>query len=95
MASREELTKTIIEVIQETLALKGSPPVSLTVDSNIDQSLGLESLDWAAIVVVLEERTLADPFQRGLKQELRTLGDLVDLYVSETNRAIPVGESVR
>lgn len=95
MASREELTETIIDVIQETLALKGSPPASLTVASNIDQSLGLESLDWAAIVVVLEEKTQVDPFQRGLQQELRTLGDLVDLYVSETNQSIGVGESVR
>ena len=95
MHSREELTETIIDVIQETLALKGSPPVSLSVESNIDQSLGLESLDWAAIVAVLEERTQVDPFQQGLKGELRTLGDLVDLYVSETNRSIGVGESGR
>lgn len=95
MASREELTVTIIDVIRETLALKGSPEASLTVDTNIDQSLGLESLDWAAIVAVLEEKTQVDPFQRGLKQELRTLGDLVDLYVSETDRSIGVGESVR
>lgn len=95
MPSREELTKAIIDAIQETLALKGSPPVSLSVESNIDQSLGLESLDWAAIVAVLEERTQVDPFQRGLKQELRTLGDLVDLYVSETNQSIGVGESGR
>ena len=95
MASREELTETIIDVIQETLALKGNPTASLTVDSNIDQSLGLESLDWAAIVVVLEEKTQVDPFQRGLQQELRTIGDLVDLYVSETNQSIGVGESVR
>ena len=95
MASREELTETIIDVIQETLALKGNPTASLTVDSAIDQSLGLESLDWAAIVVVLEEKTQVDPFQRGLQQELRTIGDLVDLYVSETNQSIGVGESVR
>ena len=95
MPSREELTETIIDVIQETLALKGSPPVSLTTESNIDQSLGLESLDWAAIVAVLEERTQVDPFQQGLKGELRTLGDFVDLYVSETNQSIGVGESGR
>lgn len=95
MASREELTETIINVIQETLALKGSSPVSLSVESNINQSLGLESLDWAAIVAVLEERTQVDPFQQGLKGELRTLGDFVDLYVSETSRSTVAGESGR
>jgi len=95
MVSREELTETILAVIRETVALKGSSITSLTLESRIDESLGLESLDWAAIVAVLEERTQVDPFQRGLKQELQTVGDLVDLYVSEINHGVRVGESVR
>lgn len=88
MASREELTETIIHVIQEILVQKGTPPIALTLDSNINESLGLESLDWAAVVVLLEEKTQVDPFQRGLRQDLHTLGDLVDVYLSEMNPSI-------
>jgi acyl carrier protein len=93
MASREEIAVTITNVIQEALVQKGVSTACLTIDRNIDQSLsleslGLDSLDWAAIVVMLEEKTQVDPFQRGPCQELHTLGDLVDVYVSETNLAI-------
>lgn len=95
MASREEMVETIINVIQEALVLKGAPPASLTINSNIDQSLGLDSLDWAAIVVMLEEKTQVDPFQRGLRQELHTLGDFVDVYVSEMNLAIELDREVK
>jgi acyl carrier protein len=90
MASREEMAVTIINVIQEALVLKGASTAALNLDKHVDQSLsldslGLESLDWAAIVVMLEEKTQVDPFQRGVRQELHTLGDLVDVYVSEMN----------
>jgi acyl carrier protein len=94
MADKEELTRTIIEVIQETLSLKSIPPIALSGDSAIGESLGLESLDWAAIVAVLEEKTQVDPFQHGLTVELRTVADLVGLYAAEIDRSVGVGESV-
>lgn len=100
MASREEMAVTIINVIQEALVQKGVPTGSRAIDGNIDQSLrldslGLDSLDWAAIVVMLEEKTQVDPFQRGPGQELHTLGDLVDVYVSETNLTIVHDKEVK
>jgi acyl carrier protein len=67
------------------LAQKGIPPADLTLDRKIDESLGLESLDWAVVVTTLEAKLEVDPFQRGLRQDLHTLGDLVDLYLSEIN----------
>ena len=100
MASREEMVATIINVIREALVQKGVPTASMIVDRNTDESLsldsfGLDSLDWAAIVVMLEERTQVDPFQRGLRQELHTLGDLADVYVSEMNPATLPGREVK
>jgi len=100
MAAREEMAVTIINVIQEALVQKGVPTDSLAIDRNIDQSLrldslGLDSLDWAAIVVMLEEKTQVDPFQRELRQELHTIHDLVDVYVSEMNLAIVPGREVK
>jgi len=87
MASKIELTETVIQVIREVLEMKGAPPSVLTVDSHIDQTLGLESLDWAAVVAILEEKTQVDPFQRGLRHDLHTVGDLVEVYLSELNSA--------
>ena len=94
MALKEELARTIMSVIEETLALKGATATSLSLDSRIDQTLGLDSLDWAAIVAVLEEKTQVDPFQRGLRQDLHTLGDLVELYFSEINPSIELDRAV-
>jgi acyl carrier protein len=88
MAYREELGETIINVIQEVLAQKGIPPIALRLDSKIDENLGLESLDWAVVVTTLEEKIGIDPFQRGLRQDLHTLGDLVDVYLSEMNPSV-------
>jgi len=88
MPSREELIGTIIDVVREVLEQKGRTTTQLTLDSKIDESLGLESLDWATIVAVLEEKIQVDPFQSGLRQDLRTLGDLVEVYLSELNPSV-------
>lgn len=100
MTSREEMAVIIINVIQKALVQKGVPMPSQAIDRNIDQSLrldslGLDSLDWAAIVVMLEEKTQVDPFQRELRKELHTLGDLVDVYVSERDLAIVPSREVK
>lgn len=82
MTSKENMTKTVMQVIQETLAEKGVLVPFLTLESSIGQELGLDSLDWAAVVVRLEEETGIDPFQQGLGEELRTVSDFVDLYLA-------------
>ena len=82
MESKDELAEMIVRVIRETLVAKGLEAPSLNRDTPVDQSLGLDSLDWATIVVRLEDETGVDPFARGLGQQLRTLGDFVDLYTA-------------
>jgi len=88
MVSREKMTEIIFNVIREVLDLKGVSPPAMTLESKIDETLGLESLDWAAVVALLEEKAQVDPFERGLRQDLHTLGDLVDLYFSEINPCV-------
>jgi acyl carrier protein len=80
MPSKEEAGKTVMEAIRETLAAKGLKPPSLTPGTLIDGSLGLDSLDWAAVVVRLEESMGVDPFQKPVERELRTIEDFTALY---------------
>ena len=82
MVSKDELSETIIGVVRETLETKGLEHPPLDRNTPVDQSLGLDSLDWAAVVVRLEGETGVDPFAEGLGQQLRTLGDFMDLYAA-------------
>jgi acyl carrier protein len=80
MPSKEEVGKTIMEAIRKTLAAKGLKPPALTLSTPIDGSLGLDSLDWASVIVRLEEMTGVDPFEKPVERELRTVDDLTSLY---------------
>jgi acyl carrier protein len=59
---------------------KGLEPPLLSSETRLDGSLGLESLDFAEIVVRLEQVFGKDPFSSGTIPELSTLGDLCALY---------------
>ena len=81
MLSRDELTRVILQIIGETLVAKDLSAQGLGLDSPVDTSLGLDSLDWAAVVVRIEMETGVDPFAEGTIGGLKTVSDLVDLYV--------------
>jgi acyl carrier protein len=81
MLSRDELTRAILQIIGETLVAKGLSAQGFGLDSPVDSSLGLDSLDWAAVVVRIEMETGVDPFAEGTIGGLKTVSDLVDLYV--------------
>jgi acyl carrier protein len=59
---------------------KGLEPPALSAATPLDGSLGLESLDFAEIVMRLEQVFGKDPFSNGTIPELSTLGDLCALY---------------
>jgi acyl carrier protein len=80
MPSQDELLKTITDTIREVLVAKGLEPPELTPRTSVDRSLGLDSLDWAAVAVQLEERIGVDPFADGVDRELSTIEDLVAVY---------------
>jgi acyl carrier protein len=70
----------IVAVFAQVFKNKGLIVPSLTAATVLDGSLGLESLDFAEIVVRLEAAFGTDPFARGVPAQVRTLGDLVALY---------------
>lgn len=59
---------------------KGQTPAVLHAGVRLDATLGLDSLDYAEMVVRLEEEFGFDPFAEGVPVGLETLSDLVRLY---------------
>jgi acyl carrier protein len=79
-ANSTEVESKIRELILDVLRLKGLQ-TSLERSAPLT-SLGLESIDWAEVVVRMETDTGLDPFSSGATFELRTFGDFCDAYQS-------------
>ena len=81
----ETLQPTLAKVIFEFETVfrnKSLNPPPLNLETVLDGSLGLESLDFAELVIRLEQVFGADPFARDPIPEVRTLADLCLLYES-------------
>lgn len=70
----------VIEEFGAVFRNKGLKPPSLASETALDGTLGLESLDFAELVIRLEQAFGKDPFSNGTIPEVRTLGDLCALY---------------
>lgn len=77
---RQEVLALIGHLVNQQRAVNDLPSVEVGPDSRLlGDSLGIDSLDLAAIVVELEERTGLDPFAQGIVN-FQTAGALADLY---------------
>src|SRR6185436_11398593 len=85
MPTASDVTGAILASIRESLEMKGitEPP---TAQTPVDARLGLDSLDWAAIVVRLEGVLGIDPFEEGVDRELKTIQDIVGVYEDALRR---------
>jgi len=84
--TKDKLLVTVCELVNRTLKEKGMPSQEILHDTVLlGSSLGIDSLDLAAIVVNLSETTGRDPFENGFI-EFRTAGELVALYCSGNGR---------
>lgn len=70
---------TVVAVVTKTLKDAGRPVPEIVDESTIGESLKLDSLDLAVVVVALESELNVDPFRSGA-QPVQTFGDLVKLY---------------
>jgi acyl carrier protein len=70
----------VVEEFGVVFRNKGLAPPPMTEQTILDGSLGLESLDFAELVVRLEQVFGKDPFSGDTMPEVRTLGDLCALY---------------
>lgn len=73
----------VIGALNEIFMAKGVKSPSLTPDTILEAELGLESLDFAELVIRLEERTGLDPFADGRVLHIHTIADLASLYERE------------
>src|SRR5580704_1810914 len=71
--------KQIIGALMEVFQNKDLNAPQIGPDTVLDQ-LGLESLDFAQVVIRMEEITGKDPFATGAEYQIRTLSDLAVLY---------------
>jgi len=77
-----QVVSAIDTLVQDALKQRGLPPQPITVDTLLlGSSLGIDSLDLAAIVVQLTEETGKDPFDDGFI-DFRTVGELARLYAA-------------
>ena len=75
-----ETQKTILATIATVFRNKGLEPPALSMETPFDRTLGLESLDFAEVIVRLEDALGQDPFARGTEWQIRTIGDLAAMY---------------
>lgn len=74
------IQETIIQIFQETAEENGqklTPTTSMTI-----RELGFQSIDWAVIVVKLEQELGFDPFSTGAQFDLNTVQDFINLYTN-------------
>ncbi len=76
MTANEEV---VCEQIREVFANKGQTAPSLTAETMLDLSLGLESLDFAELAIRLEGALGKDPFASSVPP-IATVADLAKLY---------------
>lgn len=75
MKSRDEILAHLTQVMVETFELS---PAQLTLDANLRDTLGLDSIDAVDMAVKVQEYTGRKPSFSELR-ELHTLGDVVTL----------------
>ncbi|MEE8586344.1 MAG: acyl carrier protein [Acidobacteriota bacterium] len=75
-----EIERQVIEVLHIVLKNRGLQSVTVAPETRLDTSLGLESLDFAEVVVRLEEKTGQDPFADGRVPQVQTVSELAALY---------------
>jgi len=70
----------IIEILKEIIRSRNLPVPEIMPSTALDAKLGLESLDFAELIVRLEEMTGKDPFAQGTETQIQTVSDLARLY---------------
>jgi len=76
----DEVHGKVIAELQEVFRNRKLAPPALGPETVLDASLGLESLDFAELVVRLEQVFGRDPFAQGAIPEIVTIRDLASLY---------------
>ena len=85
--SETEVESAVNEVIAEVMVARGLDPNTLIAEAKLADGLGLKSMDLAEIVLTLEDRLDADPFQKIAITSIRKVEDLTGAYLAELGLA--------
>jgi acyl carrier protein len=80
MSTTQPTLDTVVLEFATVFRNKGLSPPPMVAETVLDGSLGLESLDFAELVVRLEQVFGMDPFAQDPIPQVRTLADLCLLY---------------
>jgi len=75
-----DAVRTVIRCIEQVFENKGLPAPPLRPETVLDRSIGLQSLDFAELVVRLEGEFGVDPFSEGAAVDVLSVGQLAELY---------------
>lgn len=81
----DTIRDTVKKAIQRVLQDSGRPPVDLQDDTSFRDSIKLDSLDFAVVVVQLEQQLGVDPFRLGARP-VQTVGEFIALYAGAVER---------
>lgn len=70
----------VIRCVEEVFRNKGLEPPAVAPTTEFTPDFGLDSLDYAELVVRLEQEFGFDPFASGAVREVRTASDLAAVY---------------
>ncbi|MDG2384218.1 MAG: acyl carrier protein [Pirellulaceae bacterium] len=84
MTEQVDIKKTITGVINRILTDSGRDAREIADADTFMDTIGLDSLDLAVMVVGLEQSLGVDPFRSGA-QAVQTVGELVEIYRSAMN----------
>ena len=70
----------VIRCMTDVFKNKGLRPPALSSTTRLAPELGLDSLDYAELIIRLETEFGRDPLQDGQLPELKTIADLAKLY---------------
>ena len=77
---RAELVNRVFTTIMLVAGNRNIKLPVLTEQTELDGRLGLDSLDWATIIVKLEMEFAVEPLSTGKMVQWKTLGDVVETY---------------
>ena len=80
----QSIRDAVKSAVTKTLEDAGRTVPEITDESTLGESLKLDSLDLAVVVVALESQLGMDPFRSGARP-IQTFGDLVSLYETAEN----------
>ncbi len=72
----------VIACLGEVFKNKGQTPPALSAETGLDDSIGLESIDFAELVVRLEDAFGVDPFSEGAELDVLDIKTLASLYAN-------------